>query len=125
MMDLELNLAVRVTDEDIDDIMSSALDCISYWCSACEVKGGKYLGDYASEQISRGGTLILYEAADDGKWELTKEKFIKGLKIYFRNHSLDVLDVLDGSLIIDCGMVDGEVADTIVQYALFGELVYG
>lgn len=125
MMDLELNLAVRVTDEDIDDIMSSALDRISYWCGACEVKGGKYLGDYASEQISRGGTLILYEAEDDGKWELTKEKFIEGLKIYFRNYPLDVLDVLDGSLIIDCGMVDGEVADTIVQYALFGELVYG
>lgn len=26
---------------------------------------------------------------------------------------------------MDCGMVDAEVADAIIQYALFGEIIYG
>ncbi len=33
------------------------------------------------------------------------------------------LTVDDGR--IDCGDVDGEIADMIVQYAIFDELVYG
>lgn len=32
---------------------------------------------------------------------------------------------IDHELHIDCGMVDAEVADAIIQYALFGEIIYG
>lgn len=34
-------------------------------------------------------------------------------------------DKIDHELHIDCGMVDAEVADAIIQYALFGEIIYG
>ena len=52
---------VKYTQENIDDIMSMALEGgITYWCGQAKVKG-KYLGNYGSEQISRGGTLYLYD----------------------------------------------------------------
>ena len=55
--------------------MSMALEGgITYWCGQAKVKG-KYLGDYGSEQISRGGTLYLYDNEDDSEYELTPEKF--------------------------------------------------
>lgn len=37
----------------------------------------------------------------------------------------DIFEVIDRELHIDCGMVDAEVADAIIQYALFGEIIYG
>ena len=65
-----------VSDEDIDDIMSAALDGgITYWCGKAEVVG-EYLGEYASEQISHGGMLKLYDIEDDSVSELTLDKFL-------------------------------------------------
>ena len=50
-MVLSCALDVRVSNEDIDDIMVSALEGgINYWCRKAEVKG-EYLGEYASDQI--------------------------------------------------------------------------
>ena len=112
-------IEVKLTDQDIDDIMSSALDGgIGYWCEKAVVVGGKYFGEYASEQISRGGSLMLHH--EDGKNELTIKNLLKGIK---RVIAEGRLTVNDGR--IDCGDVDGEIADMIVQYAIFDELVFG
>ena len=80
---LKLELEVIVTQEDIDDIMAGALEGgINYWCCKAEVVGD-YLGEYASEQISRGGQLLLHDIEEDERHTLDKEKFLKGLKMYF------------------------------------------
>jgi len=55
---------------------------ICYWCRKAEVVG-EYLGEYASDQISRGGALILHDAESAQTWELTLEKFLNGVKLYF------------------------------------------
>ena len=74
-----------VSDEDIDDIMSAALDGgITYWCCKAEVVG-EYLGEYASEQISCGGTLRLYDVEDGTVSELTLDKFLNGLRLWIEN----------------------------------------
>ena len=121
---IEINKKCIVTSEDIDDIMCAALEGgINYWCRKAEVVG-EYLGDYASEQISRGGALKLYDAESDDVWVLTLEKLLHGIeKAYDGNWFMDY-GWCDGSVIDTC-QVDGEVADTIVQYALFDELVFG
>ncbi len=123
---LRVNFNVVVSGEDIDDIMCSALEGgINYWCGKAEVDG-KYLGEYASEQISRGGTLILHDM-EEGRTELlTKEKLLQGIKMYAEQpNRSDIFEVIDHELHIDCGMVDAEVADAIVQYAIFSEIFYG
>ena len=115
---------INVTQQDIDDIMATALEGgITYWCNKATVVGD-YLGEYASEQISRGGTLKLYDAEDDEVYELTLDKLLKGIEIAVRDNCYSEYEWINGNE-IDCCQVDAEVADCIVQYALFGEIIYG
>ena len=130
---IKVEMSVVVTPEDIDDMMVSALEGgITYWCDEAKVIGD-YLGKYASEQISRGGSLWLHciESPDDSEtdvYELTPDKFLRGLKMYLEDPNKPY-DIFDGSgekeLRIDCGMVDATVADMIIQYALFEDIVFG
>ena len=111
-----------VSDEDIDDIMSAALDGgITYWCGKAEVVG-EYLGEYASEQISRGGTLKLYDMEDDTVSELTLDKFLNGLRLWIENER--AFQFTDAGR-LDVGQIDALAADSIIQYALFNDVVYG
>ena len=114
-------IEVILTQQDIDDIMSTALEGgITGWCNHIEVVG-EQLGRYASEQISKGGSLILYDLESSDKWELTLEKFLNGVKLYFEDGCH--VHVNDGS--IDPGDIDANDADCIIQFALFGEVVFG
>lgn len=124
---LEVSFSVFVTDEDIDDIMVSALEGgINHWCAEAKVQG-EYLGEFASDQISRGGTLLLYDAKGKKYEELTKEKFLDGLKRYLK-HPVYEDTIYPGThedrFLVDCTLIDAPVSDTIIQYALFGEIVY-
>ncbi len=117
-------LQIVVTGEDIDDIMVSVLEGgINYWCDNAKVVG-KYLGEYASDQISRGGTLILHDMEEGRDELLTKEKLIQGIRMYAEQYG-NIFEVVDHELRIDCGMVDADAADAIIQYAIFSEVIYG
>ena len=122
--EVHAEIVVDLTQEDVDDIMSGALDGgITYWCCKCEVVGGEYLGEYASEQISRGGVLRLYDAESDDTWDLDIEKFVQGFRLWLENG--DDLYGAVTKLGVDTSEIDGEMADMIVQYALFGEIIFG
>ncbi len=132
---IKVEMYVTVSEQDIDDIMATAMEGgINYWCDGAKVVGG-YLGEYGSEQIARGGKLRLHmeEPFDDEEtewYELDKEKFLKGLDMYIKdpNKPYEILCFdtdMDGDLTIDTCQVDATVADMIVQYALFGEVVFG
>lgn len=117
---LKIELEIDLTQEDIDDIMCTALEGgINYWCGRAEVVGGKYLGEYASEQIARGGSLKMYDIENGDSFELTFEKLLSGIKQAAANKEIPIED---GE--IDICDIDADTADLIVQYALFGELVY-
>jgi hypothetical protein len=124
MFNITVTQTVNVTEEDIDDIMCSALEGgITYWANAARVVGN-YLGEYASEQISRGGSLIISDAEEDAEYLLTRDNLLKGIKLAIQgNYFMDYEWVVGSKL--DCCQVDAEVADVIVQLALFDEVVYG
>jgi len=114
-------IEVELTQQDIDDIMCAALEGgICYWCGAAEVVGD-CLGEYASEQISRGGSLLLHDAESADAWELNREKFLNGVKLYFEQGCH--VQVEDNR--IDTCDIDAADTDCIVQFALFGEAVFG
>lgn len=117
-MIVKIEMPIKITPGDIDDIMVTALEGgITYWCDKAEVVG-QYLGEYASEQISHAGELKLY--ADGESYILNEAKLISGLKLYLSKNSEPICD---GG--IDAGAIDAEAADCIIQYAIFGEIVYG
>lgn len=128
MNSIKVNLSVNVSNEDIDAIMSAALeDGVTYWCDKTEVVGD-YLGGYASNQISRGGALKFYDSESNEVYELTKEKLLSGLKLFLNTPSIFQRVVYlnrKDKLCLERGEIDSADADEIVQYALFGEVVYG
>lgn len=129
VFNVHAEINVRLEQQDIDDIMVSALEGgINYWCRRVVVQGN-YLGEYASEQISRGGKLAVWleESFEDDKtcYVLDLDKFLAGFKLWLQSglDSYDAVDFSDGS--VDCGQIDAGCADEIIQYALFGEIIFG
>ena len=122
--EIKIEKTIKVTQEDIDDIMCSALDGgITYWCRKAEVVG-EYLGEYASEQISRGGILLLHDAEEDEVYDLDLNHLLSGIIQAYEGNYFAEYEWCDGKTIDTC-QVDAEVADVIVQLALFDEVVYG
>ncbi len=123
---MNIEIKVVVNDEDIDDIMAGALEGgINYWCDEAKVIGN-YLGEYASEQISRDGQLKLHDFEEEEDYILDKEKFLKGLKMYLENpHPYNILEEIDNGFMVDVCNADATVCDMIVQYALFDDVIYG
>ena len=116
---------VKLTVEDIDDIMVAALEGgINYWAGEAEVIEEKRVADWGHEQIARGGVLVIHDIEDpDEKWELTLEKFLNGFKLWVEDGG-DQYGAVQGSE-VDCCNIDAGCADAIIQYALFGEVMYG
>lgn len=122
----KINIATEltVTQEDIDDIMCTALEGgINYWCRKAKVVG-EYLGEYGSEQIARGGKLILDDMVEDQEYELTREDILKGIKMAVEHGYYKDYGWCDGHYLDTCN-VDANVADVIVQLALFEDVIYG
>lgn len=115
---------IEITMQDIDDIMVCALEGgITYWCRKAEVVG-EYLGEYASEQIARNGTLKLYDAEEDEVYELTLDKLLKGIRQAIEGNYYVEYEWFTATA-LDAYQIDANVADTIVQLALFDEIVFG
>lgn len=117
-------ITIRLTQDDIDDIVCCALEggC-TYWCNRVDVVGGKYLGEWAHEQISRGGKLRFRDCETDQKWVLTLPKLLKGIRMWVEQGH-DEWGVVDGYMIDTC-MVDADIADQIIQLSLFNDVVFG
>lgn len=114
-------IVVNLTMKDIDDIMCTALEGgITYWCCKADVVG-EYLGEYAHEQISRNGTLLLHDSEEEKTYQFTLEHFVQGFRLYLEQGCH--VQVEDNS--IDTSDIDANDADCIVQLGLFEEVVFG
>lgn len=122
---VHIEMDVSLTQQDIDDIMVTALGGgINYWCGSAKVVEEKRCSEWGHEQIARGGALILHDAESSDKWELNLEKFLTGVKLWLQNNE-DRYGAVASDGTLDPGEVDAEMADLIVQYALFGKPVFG
>lgn len=100
-----------VTQEQIDDVLVTAFEGGSnYWIDEVtidEEPTEKY--KYMSDVLTRGGTLKVYITDEEEIKVLRLEKLLEALSDV--NFNFDDYDAGD--------------ADTVVQKALFGEVVYG
>lgn len=70
--------------------------------------------DVLAEILESGGKLTVYDREDDKDHELTLEKLLNGWKKYAEDHNADDFDEYDGIS-----------ADCIMQYVIFGDVIYG
>lgn len=118
---IEFTAKIELSDEDINDLMVCALEGgINYWCRSATAKlvpdGVEY--DYLSDLISKGGVIELHNDETDEKHDLNLSKFLNGVKWICEKRGFN-----SGEQLMDNH--DAEVADCIVQYGLFGEIVFG
>ena len=116
----------QFSDEDLVDIISSAIYDIGYW--ACidndteewHIVSNSLPEDHTFEDVmfalmKGSGVDILDAEGTDGPWNLTLNQLLNGIKLTiehgFWNGKLDD--------------VDGEIGDIIFQYSLFNGIVYG
>lgn len=112
---------VEVTEKDLGDIMTMALDGgIAHWCDLIETIGER--SDLSiSEELAKGAVLALHDLGSKMVYSLTRAAFLKGIWLFLNDIPRSC--VQNGKL--DTSQIDAEDADFIVQLALFGEIVYG
>ena len=118
---LKAEFEMQVTKDDLDEILFEALNAggVAEWADRVVAVGGK-LGDRICEQLSLGGTLSIHERIGGAWHELTPANMKSGIEQYLRESCH--IRVEDGHFVPgDMTAID---ADTIVQFALFGEEKY-
>jgi hypothetical protein len=114
-----------MTNQDIDDILCTAFEGgINYWCDRVQVLEGDYKGaEYASEAVSRGALIklnITDEERTGGTLKvdlLTRDNIVKGIEMAAKHKKMSVKGFIENH--------DAGDADMAVQFAIFGELIYG
>lgn len=113
---MNLNLKLFVSNEEIEDIIDTAGYGIGYWASKA------YVLRNDEDEIIKYNIL----EREENKWhELSVDNIINGIKHAIENGWLEILCWYNGRMEIDAGAIDSVCADTIMQYACFGEVVYG
>lgn len=122
---ISYNGNITITDEDILNILSDATYACSYWCSIYEYdteeykKAKKNLKDPCCEEVilnmlHNDMNVFMYVNDEDKLYQLTLPGIIKGISLHLEH---------DGSP--DITDWDGWDADWIMQYAIFGDVIYG
>lgn len=118
------NIELSLTENDVETIIVTSLEGGSgYWLGLDNTTDGwadkpkdEPASTWATHLLINGHTLHLFDVEDpEEKWTLTLEKLMEGYKLNFIERPHD--NNLDNG--------DAVTSDCIMQYALFGELVYG
>lgn len=117
----------KFTDQDLIDIISSAVYDIGYWgCidndtnewwdARAELPKDSTFEDLMYYILKKGDKIIIIDAEDDEEsWDLTLNKLLNGIKLAIEKKYWNG----------DIDTIDGEVGDIVFQCALFNEIVYG
>lgn len=119
-MEIEYSSVFNMSDRMVDDLMVTALEGgINYWCDGVTV-ATKPESDYtyASDVISRGGTLLIH--SEEGSITLSDASLKDGIQSYCA-----MFGKTPESLFGDYGDYDAGDADCIVQLAIFGTIIFG
>ena len=140
MPEIKFTVERILTPDDMDDIFTTALEGgIGYWAvldnttpewekakqQLKDVGADCYCGTITAKVLFNGDKVRFYDAEadeddlqEDEIWFLDMDHFIKGCQIYEKER---------GSLIkcLEDGNFDAVEADCLIQYAIFGEIIFG
>jgi hypothetical protein len=124
-----INIPVNITDEFIENLICTMLEGGSnYWIRYVKVKdklNGEPAATWVARQINNNLSVEITTDDDEVK-RLNKDKIIRGILRWISEYPEHVsFETAYGHLEIDGGNIDAGEADIILQFALFGEIVYG
>jgi hypothetical protein len=109
-----IHVPIKVSDETLGDILETAFNSASYWLYG---KNIKHKGGFNFD-------LLVPITDDDSEFErntLCKRKLLKGLIQYISEYGIASME--NGE--VNSCVLDGCDCDIILQFALFGEQVFG
>lgn len=126
-LDYEVTVRHPYSQNDLASIMCSAIESggINYWVHHVTIETMPTPVPYLAYVVPAGGSITIYEdeEGEDGKPKphlLTREKLIEGLQKWLDWRSKHGWDIA-----LDPSCWDTSDADCIIQFAIFGEVVYG
>jgi len=114
---LTFKVETQITAEAIENVVVTALECTSNYWAGIDNTTPEWANEpedlptsqFATQLLLEGKAVTLYDVEDDSEtWELTLDKLLKGFGIAMAQG----YDIEDDT-------------DEVLQFALFGELVYG
>ena len=128
MKTYEFTKKVELTEEDILDILCACIEggC-NYWAQIQnegeewdeieeELPEDHTIEDHIMALWNKGCDLVILDVEEDELHYIPIERFSHGIQSVIQDGMWDGEDILD---------VDGYVGDCIMQYAVFGEVIYG
>ena len=133
---MKVNIEVELSVQDMMDLLCTAFEGgVNYWVTSILGEGGdtgklpegRTKIEHEYEWLAVGGSLkIGYEDEERLYRYLDQDKLQKGLQEWiFRNSVQVYYDGARRDTALDLGNIDAGDADEIVQFALFGKLVFG
>lgn len=128
---LKIQFNLKVTDEDLKNILEVGLSTgINYWGKIYE---NTTITNSIENIIYNNEEIVIKEIEDENIFKLNKEKLLKGIKKSIKDgygfgmYSFDEkwLIIKEKNITIDPIKIDSVAADVIIQYSLFGEIVFG
>ena len=144
-------ITIKITKEDVVDILSSAIGGISYWGEIIPndsqyEKAKRWLlenaepdyddGEICYEEVVAqilfdGKSVTVRDSEDDKESWLSLSNLAQGIQTAFREGYYSSYNWLVpdgdgfGEWHLETSQIDSEVADVIIQLAVLGEIVYG
>lgn len=138
------NIHVKITEEELSDLIGDALDSSDYWIGKIRAveKDKEEAKKYTtwSECIVHNLRIIVLDNESDEAYELSRTAFLEGIGKYILAYGEDLCTAKEKSIcmrknnpaeimktdhVLDAGNIDANIADSMLQFGLFGELVYG
>lgn len=114
MYKVSVTLEYDIPQEDIDTLIEMAGYGIAYWADSAEVGTYGYYVTYTNDLDEIGTTLVSHQSLADALVKAATENFG-----YVGDYARDYFKELDA------GFIDSELADLVVQIAIFGEVIFG
>lgn len=114
----------NVTEEDIETVIVNGFEGgIGYWAGLDtspdewkDIPHNEPTSMWATKIILNGGNVFIYDREDvSERWVLNLKKLIRGIELNYHRRPSDN----------ELSQGDATTFDCIIQYALFGEIVYG
>lgn len=133
---MKVNIEVELSVQDMMDLLCTAFEGgVNYWVAsvlgiggdASKLPEGRMQIEHEYEWLAVGGMLEMTISGEDKTvLYLSQDNLQKGLQEWiFRNSVQVYYDGERRDTALDLGNIDAGDADEIVQFALFGKLVFG
>lgn len=141
-------ITIKITKEDVVDILSSAMDGIGYWGRIVPndrqyEEAKKWIRanaepdyeicyeDVIAQILFNGKSVTVRDIEGDKESWLSLSNLAQGIQTAFREGYYSSYNWLVpdgdgfGKWHLETSQIDAEVADVIIQLSVFGEIVYG